>query len=124
VQKRIDEGKIRPRTGEFDRSFEEMAAADMVDEYEADLAAANARIAALEASQFEPSWDKAPEWAQWWAMDENGSAFWYADEPTLWRNVGEWHCAPDGDYLEDTSRMQPDWVSTLRRRPQPQEPTE
>ena len=28
-----------------------------------------------------PDWSKAPGWAQWWAVDENGSAWWYAVEP-------------------------------------------
>ena len=28
-----------------------------------------------------PSWDDAPEWAQWLAMDENGRWFWYEFKP-------------------------------------------
>lgn len=46
VQKRIDEGKIRP-ADEFHRSFEEMAAADMVDDYEAELARLRSENVAL-----------------------------------------------------------------------------
>jgi hypothetical protein len=28
-----------------------------------------------------PSWEHAPEWAQWLAMDNNGEWYWYEDEP-------------------------------------------
>lgn len=30
-----------------------------------------------------PSWDDAPEWAQWLAMDDDGVWFWYEDRPYL-----------------------------------------
>lgn len=28
-----------------------------------------------------PSWDDAPEWANWLAMDADGTWFWFEDEP-------------------------------------------
>lgn len=28
-------------------------------------------------------WDKAPEWAQWAAMDEDGEWWWHNDEPYI-----------------------------------------
>lgn len=28
-----------------------------------------------------PSWDDAPEWAQWLAMDDSGAWFWYEEKP-------------------------------------------
>src|SRR5688572_2979005 len=33
--------------------------------------------------QPEPDWSQAPEWAQWWAVDANNSAYWYEIKPTL-----------------------------------------
>lgn len=36
-------------------------------------------------------WDKAPEWAQWAAMDADGEWWWYENEPEishiLWRHT-------------------------------------
>ena len=29
-----------------------------------------------------PQWKDAPEWAEWLAMDRNGSWYWYEFEPT------------------------------------------
>ncbi|XQA74642.1 hypothetical protein ACM9XA_03635 [Xanthomonas sacchari] len=31
-----------------------------------------------------PSWDDAPDWAQWLAMDADGQWYWYESKP-------EWH---------------------------------
>jgi hypothetical protein len=31
----------------------------------------------------QPNWSGAPDWAQWWAVDSDGSAYWYRDEPTF-----------------------------------------
>jgi hypothetical protein len=28
-----------------------------------------------------PDWSQAPEWAQWWAVDSDGEAYWYEEEP-------------------------------------------
>lgn len=28
-----------------------------------------------------PKWDEAPSWANWVAMDSDGSWWWFADEP-------------------------------------------
>lgn len=50
-----------------------------------------------------PSWDDAPEWAQWLAMDAGDTWFWYAnkpylefdddnneEEPSFWDSEGKW----------------------------------
>ena len=31
----------------------------------------------------QPDWSDAPSWAQWWAMDSDGYAYWYRDQPTF-----------------------------------------
>lgn len=35
-----------------------------------------------------PSWDDAPEWANWLAMDEDGDWYWHKKEPYF--NGVEW----------------------------------
>lgn len=42
-----------------------------------------------------PSWDEAPEWAKWLAMDADGDWYWYLNEPKVeypsddyWTNFG------------------------------------
>lgn len=57
-----------------------------------------------------PSWDKAPEWANYLAMDENRDWCWYENKPscktTMWVvNGGKWKNAT------------PDWENTLEQRP-------
>ena len=37
-----------------------------------------------------PSWDDAPEWAQWLAMDEDGRWWWYEEKPVLQTNYFYW----------------------------------
>jgi len=37
-----------------------------------------------------PSWDDAPSWAQWLAMDPNGRWFWFSDEPVWGEFEEEW----------------------------------
>ena len=35
-----------------------------------------------------PSWEDAPEWAQWLAMDDDGEWYWYEEKPK--RNKFGW----------------------------------
>ena len=37
-----------------------------------------------------PSWDDAPEWAQWLAMDEDGRWWWYEEKPLPQRDYFYW----------------------------------
>lgn len=58
-----------------------------------------------------PSWDDAPEWANWLAMDENGEWWWFEYKPHktahFWNSLG---------------RVKPvvnlEWQETLEERPQ------
>lgn len=34
-----------------------------------------------------PDWRQAPTWAQWWAVDVGGNAYWHENEPTLYSRV-------------------------------------
>lgn len=38
-----------------------------------------------------PSWDDAPEWAQWLAMDEGGCWYWHAGQPFWDAADGCWY---------------------------------
>ena len=74
----------------------------------------------------QPDWTEAPDWAQWWAVDNDGYAYWYRDEPTYNAKYGGWlrtlgdepdvsfdHCWPP----EEFDNRDIDWSLTLRRRP-------
>lgn len=47
-------------------------------------------VSDLKTLQFDnkPSWDDAPSWANWMAMDEDGEWLWYEREPVM--KVGYW----------------------------------
>ena len=63
-----------------------------------------------------PSWDEAPEWANWLAMDEDGSWGWFEVEPKVSAYFDMWDSEytylPADKYYSDDY-----WVATLERRP-------
>lgn len=72
-----------------------------------------------------PSWDDAPEWANWLAMDGDGEWIWYKDEP-YWEGIdAQWHVDTDDTPLTESAGYGPDcdgedWdfaYSTLESRP-------
>jgi hypothetical protein len=61
-----------------------------------------------------PSWNDAPEWANYLAQDENGEWTWFARKPWIVRDV---FVSPDEwDYAEVTSDPT-GWRDTLDSRP-------
>lgn len=64
-----------------------------------------------------PSWDDAPEWAQWLAQDEDGEWFWYEDKPFL--GVSIWNAPFLGKALAayECEIENPNWRDTLEQRP-------
>lgn len=56
-----------------------------------------------------PDWSKAPEWANWWAIDYNGSCYWYGEKPIKRNN--HWF---SGSQLVCKF---PDWENSLQGRP-------
>jgi hypothetical protein len=58
-----------------------------------------------------PDWDKAPEWAQYWAQNANGALYWYEKRPAwvnrIWVSIGK--SAHDTPY--------PYWRNSLQQRP-------
>jgi hypothetical protein len=74
----------------------------------------------------QPNWSGAPDWAQWWAADSDGYAYWYRDEPTYNAKYGGWLRTlgeePDVSFdlcwpPEGFDNRDIDWASTLRSRP-------
>jgi hypothetical protein len=57
---------------------------------------AEARVRALLAAYdaLAPDWSTAPAWANWYALDADGEAGWYDDEPPLVDGLAFWDC-PD-----------------------------
>jgi len=57
----------------------------------------------------EPDWTQAPSWAQWFAIDGAGRAWWYEIEPTpkwtSWRGM----ISHAGEYLASAARV-PSWA--------------
>ena len=74
-----------------------------------------ARVTELEAYQrgLSPDWTSAPTWANYWAMDKDGTSFWYAQEPTLedyyWNN--------NGVYSQCEACVAERWIDSLCHRP-------
>jgi hypothetical protein len=60
-----------------------------------------------------PTWDEAPEWANWLARDEDGTWGWFENEPRIRFNDG-WY-SDSGRYL--TVENYDYWRDTLEPRP-------
>ena len=66
-----------------------------------------------------PNWKDSPEWAEWLAMDSDGTWYWYEYKPSVLG--GGWH----GDWpawasREDFPAEVGDWRETLEHRPEVQ----
>lgn len=67
----------------------------------------------------EPDWQEAPDWAQWWAVDMIGRAYWYRDKPIADDPV--W--VPSGGIEKDRLKtakaygFSGNWDESLRERP-------
>lgn len=85
----------------------------------------------------EPSWEDAPDRAQWWAVDANGEAQWYRVEPYCDDSEGACWCpgwikdAPRGEQIDTPNfdrlvdiPLGVDWRLLKRQRPQPDSPQE
>ena len=70
----------------------------------------------LESLDGKPSWDDAPEWAEWLAQDEDGRWFFYGVKPTY--GAGCWGAEEELISASFFGQPQGDWRNTLERRPQ------
>lgn len=60
-----------------------------------------------------PSWDDAPEWAQWLAVDSDGYWYWYEKKPESETEDCMW--VDDGGKVERA--FLEDWRLSLEERP-------
>lgn len=60
-----------------------------------------------------PDWNDAPEWANYLAMDEDGSWYFYAEKPVT--GIAQW--VSDAKYLKNDPSNEEDWRKTLEDRP-------
>ena len=60
----------------------------------------------------EPDWSVAPEWANWWAQDKDGTCYWYINKPllieTVWKITGQFQIAGE--------KKSEDWKASLKQR--------
>jgi hypothetical protein len=69
--------------------------------------------------QNKPSWNEAPEWAEWLAQDYDGEWFWFIDRPVIYKFTFQPVKAPQGIQLASKGEVLGDWRDTLERRPEP-----
>lgn len=64
-------------------------------------------------------WDKAPEWAQWAAMDASGEWWWYWKEPVHGIENPAWHPTTPYDTAYEQFTFPPctNWKESKRKRP-------
>ena len=66
----------------------------------------------------EPDWSRAPDWAQWYAIDANGVRSWYEQKPSL-QEVNQYWTTSFGKTMgfDQDSAAFSRWRETLRQRP-------
>ena len=63
-----------------------------------DIATVSQMLVAYDA--LAPDWNEAPEWAKWYAIDANGSAAWYKQQPKYDEFCDKWLFG-SGSYLHE-----------------------
>lgn len=67
--------------------------------------------------QNKPSWNDAPEWANWLAQDHDGKWWWYKSEPFMAAAVEKFY--DGGQYLQvNHGKVIGNWQDTLEQRPE------
>lgn len=65
-----------------------------------------------------PSWDDAPEWANFLAMDDSSEWYWFEREPAYCEYDNDWNeISVEGRVKPATKKNQDDGIETLERRP-------
>ena len=71
----------------------------------------------LSQEEWQPDWDQAPKWANWWVMTSKGVPIWIDSEPRISDNGLYW-CLPRGNTEAPSFNYQGDWKDSLRERPE------
>ena len=100
---------------DFGKPFPLEPAADMEDDSER-MQAIGQNGNTGEHYEGSPSWDKAPEWANWLAQDANGRWFWFKLEPLINEEFEEWLSPSDNELAEYGAPCE-NWRATLIQRP-------
>jgi hypothetical protein len=58
-----------------------------------------------------PDWSLAPDWAQWWALDDHKRAWWYENEPAA--DTSDWVSRGRAEFIAYKYRG---WRKTLTQR--------
>lgn len=68
----------------------------------------------------EPDWSKAPEWANYHAVDQNGDTYWYENKPSAFDEVWNlWNFGKVKVKVEfDTATTNNNWRDTLQEKPE------
>ena len=67
-------------------------------------------------STMEPSFDNAPEWANFVAMDGDGEWYWFEEEPVWYLGSRQWRCQTFSNYKIACKSPLPEASTTLRWR--------
>lgn len=69
----------------------------------------------------EIDWSKAPEWADWHAIDEDGKGFWFEIKPSIDRVINCWDNKGGGSYdpsgTQNIGGVFSEWKQSLQKRP-------
>jgi len=76
-----------------------------------DVTEENERLRA-ELARTKPSWDIAPEWAQWLAQDKSGRWHWFSEKPTISDFVWECNWVCDTAFIDGGN-----WRNSLEEKP-------
>ena len=67
--------------------------------------------------EWQPDWSQAPEWAKYFAMDEDGGFYYFEESPFM--AVRSWQPQPHGELDETFDHgYKGNWQDSLRKRPQ------
>ena len=71
--------------------------------------------------KWQPDWNQAPEWAKYFAMDEDGEFYYFEESPSM--AVRSWQPQSHGELGETFDHgYKGDWQDSLRKRPFKKEP--
>ena len=74
-----------------------------------------------EKEEWQPDWSQAPSWANWWSVDENGTANFSGKKPNIEGRQWVYYSAASENlcHIEAPSfGYTGDWRNSLRKRPQ------